>query len=84
MNWYQFTALIVGYALAAMFSSHVSVSVGLTVWGSFWTYIILAFWWFIGHFLLIPVVIAVLFGVSAVGLGGRMVVAWIIDKVKGR
>lgn len=61
MNWYNFASLIVGYMLAALFSSHVSMAVSLTVWGSLWTYVVIAFWWFIAIFVtwLIP---AVLFG----------------------
>ena len=59
MNWYHFASLIVGYLLAAMFSSYVSMTLSLTVWGSLWTYIVLAFWWLVALFVtwLIPVVI---------------------------
>lgn len=59
MNWYHFASLIVGYFLAALFSTNVSVMLTATVWGSLWTYVVLAFWWFIALFItwLIPVAI---------------------------
>jgi hypothetical protein len=33
-----------------MFSSYVSMTLSLTVWGSLWTYIVLAFWWLVALF----------------------------------
>jgi len=66
MNFYHFASLILGYCLAAIFSSFVSFTLTATVWTSIWTYIVLAFWWFIALFItwLIPVVF----------LGGGMLV----------
>lgn len=76
MNWYHFASLIVGYLLAAMFSSYVSLTLAATVWGSVWTYAVLAFWWFIALFItwLIPIVlfgggILALLGILAGALG---------------
>lgn len=59
MNYYHFLSAIVGYCLAAMFSANVAVVPALTVWGSLWTYMVLAFWWFIALFItwLIPLII---------------------------
>lgn len=78
MSWYHFASLIVGYILAAFFSSYVSMTIGLTLWGSVWTYVVLAFWWFIALFItwLIPVL---LFGggMAAIGLALAGLVAGI-------
>lgn len=84
MNWYNVAAAILGYCLAAIFSSNVAFTFSLTVWGSLWTWIVLVFWWAIGSFLLIPLIMGLIFGAGAVGIGGLLGVAWIIDKVKGR
>ena len=81
--WYQVAAAFLGYCLAAIFSSNVAFAFSATVWSA-WTIVVLLFWWFVGYFLLIPVIMAMLFGAGAVGFGGLMGVAWIIDKVKGR
>ena len=76
MNWYHFASLIVGYMLAAFFSSYVSMTLSLTVWGSLWTYVVLAFWWLVALFItwLIPVVI--------VG-GGLMAVVGVLTAAVG-
>ena len=60
MNFfYQIISALVGYCLAAMFSSSVAMVPALTLWGSIWTYFVLAFWWFVALWItwLIPVVI---------------------------
>ena len=84
MNWYHFASLIVGYMLAALFSSNVSMMVGATVWGSLWTYVVIAFWWFIALFItwLIPVVI---FGGGMMAVVGALAAAvglaeWLEDR----
>ena len=82
MNWYNFAAAILGYCLAAIFSSNVAFAFSLTVWGSVWTWIVLAFWWAVGSFLLVPVLAAIFFGAGAVGVGGLLGVAWIVDGIR--
>jgi len=82
--WYQLASAFLGYCLAAMFSSYVSLTFGLTVWGSAWTYFVLLFWWLIGYFALIPVIMAI-FGGGALIAGGTLFgVAWLVDWVRGR
>ena len=81
--WYQIASASLGYCLAAMFSANVSLTFSATIW-SVWTIIVLLFWWLVSYFLLFPVIMAILFGFSVVGLGGIVVVVWILDKVKRR
>lgn len=59
MSWYHVASAVFGYLLAAMFSSYVSLTVSLTIWGNVWTWVILVFWWFVALWItwLIPVVI---------------------------
>jgi len=84
MNWYGFTSLIVGYLLAAMFSSFVSLNLTLTVWASIWTYIVIAFWWLVALFItwLVPVV---LFGGIMVALAGILgALVWVLEGFETR
>lgn len=82
--WYAMASAFVGYCLAAFFSANVSMTLGLTLWGSAWTYAVLLFWWLIGYFVTWLLVIglialvALIFGGTAVGaLAG---LGWLAEK----
>lgn len=71
MNWYNFASLIVGYLLAAAFSSNVSIILTATLWSSAWTYIVLAFWWLIAIFIT-WLILYILFGAGLIAVLGTL------------
>jgi hypothetical protein len=73
-------ALFLGYCLAALFSTSVSMTVTATLWASAWTWGILIFWAVVGHLLIIPAIIAVMFGGAAAGVLGAVGIGWVIEK----
>lgn len=76
---YKILALFIGYMLAALFSSSISMSLTLTLWGSGWTYIILLFWWFISLWIAWLVPIALMGGGLLAMYGALFGVAAILD-----
>ena len=77
MNWYSFATLVAAYALAALFSSSISMTLTLTAWSSVWTYVIIGAWWVLTTYTLWIVPAAIVW----IGALIAFVFLWIVFKI---